>query len=64
MFDPLSKENLRQIVQIQFRQIKDRLKEQGILLEASQEALIYIAEEGCEPTMEARPLKRVMQNRF
>jgi ATP-dependent Clp protease ATP-binding subunit ClpB len=64
MFEPLSKENLRQIVQIQFRQIKDRLKEQGILLEASEKALMHIAEEGYEPTMGARPLKRVMQRRI
>ena len=64
MFEPLSKENLRQIVQIQFRQIKDRLKEQGIVLEASEEALMHIAEEGYEPTMGARPLKRVMQKRI
>ena len=64
MFEPLSKENLRQIVQIQFRQIKDRLKGQGILLEASEEALLHIAEEGYEPTMGARPLKRVMQKRI
>ena len=64
MFEPLSKENLRQIVQIQFRQIKDRLKEQGILLESSEEALMHIAEEGYEPTMGARPLKRVMQKRI
>ncbi len=64
MFEPLSKENLRQIVQIQFSQIKDRLKEQGILLEASEEALMHIAEEGYEPTMGARPLKRVMQKRI
>ena len=64
MFEPLSKENLRQIVQIQFRQIKERLKEQGILLEASEEALLHIANEGYEPTMGARPLKRVMQKRI
>jgi ATP-dependent Clp protease ATP-binding subunit ClpB len=64
MFEPLSKENLRQIVQIQFRQIQERLKEQGILLEATEEALMHIAEEGYEPTMGARPLKRVMQKRI
>jgi ATP-dependent Clp protease ATP-binding subunit ClpB len=64
MFEPLSKDNLRQIVQIQFRQIQERLKEQGILLEATEEALMHIAEEGYEPTMGARPLKRVMQKRI
>ena len=64
MFEPLSKENLRQIVQIQFRQIQERLKEQGIVLEATEEALLHLAEEGYEPTMGARPLKRVMQKRI
>jgi ATP-dependent Clp protease ATP-binding subunit ClpB len=64
MFEPLSKDNLRQIVQIQFRQIQERLKEQGIFLEATEEALSHLAEEGYEPTMGARPLKRVLQKRI
>ena len=33
-------------------------------MEASEEALMHIAEEGYEPTMGARPLKRVMQKRI
>ncbi len=64
MFEPLSKDNLRQIVQIQFRQIQERLKDQGIILEATEEALSHLAEEGYEPTMGARPLKRVLQKRI
>ena len=64
MFEPLSKENLGQIVRIQFRQIQERLREQGILLEASDAALLQLADEGYEPTMGARPLKRVMQKRI
>ncbi|MEA5461879.1 ATP-dependent chaperone ClpB [Arcicella sp. LKC2W] len=64
MFEPLSKENLAQIVKIQFRQIQERLREQGILLEASDAALLQLADEGYEPTMGARPLKRVMQKRI
>lgn len=64
MFEPLSKENLAQIVRIQFRQIQERLREQGILLEASDAALLQLADEGYEPTMGARPLKRVMQKRI
>ncbi|WP_026997999.1 ATP-dependent chaperone ClpB [Flectobacillus major] len=64
MFEPLSKGNLRKIVEIQFKQIQDRLKEQGITLEASPEALTLLANEGYDPTMGARPLKRVMQRRI
>ncbi|PWK24418.1 ATP-dependent Clp protease ATP-binding subunit ClpB [Arcicella aurantiaca] len=64
MFEPLSKENLAQIVRIQFRQIQERLKEQGIVLEATDAALLKLADEGYDPTMGARPLKRVMQKRI
>ncbi|MEA5139069.1 ATP-dependent chaperone ClpB [Arcicella rigui] len=64
MFEPLTKDNLSQIVRIQFKHIQDRLKEQGITLESTDEALVKLAEEGYEPTMGARPLKRVMQRRI
>ncbi|PAC27247.1 ATP-dependent chaperone ClpB [Flectobacillus sp. BAB-3569] len=64
MFEPLSKNNLHKIVEIQFKQIQDRLKEQGITLEATDEALTFLAEEGYDPTMGARPLKRVLQRRI
>jgi ATP-dependent Clp protease ATP-binding subunit ClpB len=64
MFEPLSKENLAQIVKIQFRQIQERLKEQGIVLEATNAALLKLADEGYDPAMGARPLKRVMQKRI
>ncbi|AWV98028.1 ATP-dependent chaperone ClpB [Arcticibacterium luteifluviistationis] len=61
LFDPLSKVNIRQIVEIQFQGIKDRLAEQGITLEASVEVLDKLGEEGFDPVYGARPLKRVIQ---
>jgi ATP-dependent Clp protease ATP-binding subunit ClpB len=64
MFEPLSKNNLRKIIEIQFKQIQERLQEQGIVLEASDEALTFLADEGYDPTMGARPLKRVLQRRI
>ena len=63
MFEPLNKENLRKIVEIQFNLVKERLKEQGIIIEASSEALNALAEEGYDPQFGARPLKRVIQKR-
>jgi ATP-dependent Clp protease ATP-binding subunit ClpB len=63
LFDPLSKSNIRQIVEIQFVGIKNRLAEQGITLEASVEVLDKLGEEGFDPTYGARPLKRVIQRR-
>ena len=63
LFEPLTKANIRQIVTIQFKQIQQRLAESGIQLDATDEALNKIGEEGFDPTFGARPLKRVLQRR-
>ena len=63
LFDPLTKINIRRIVQIQFKQIQARLAEQGITLEASDVVLDKLGEEGYDITFGARPLKRVLQRR-
>lgn len=64
MFQPLTKREVRKIMDIQFRQIQHRLAEQGITLEADPEVLDFIAREGFDPQFGARPLKRVMQRRI
>ncbi|MFC5269300.1 ATP-dependent chaperone ClpB [Adhaeribacter terreus] len=61
MFRPLSQKELRKIVTIQFKQIQDRLEENGIHLEATNEVLDFLGREGYDPTFGARPLKRVLQ---
>lgn len=61
IFDLLNKDNIREIVTIQFNVIKKRLKEAGIVLEATNEALDYIGEIGYDHEFGARPLKRVLQ---
>ncbi|GAB4041953.1 ATP-dependent chaperone ClpB [Spirosoma jeollabukense] len=63
MFEPLTQANIRKIVDIQFRQIKQRLAENGIQLDATDEALTKLGEEGFDPIFGARPLKRVLQRR-
>jgi len=64
LFDPLSKSNIRQIVEIQFEGIQSRLAEQGITIEATVEVLDKLGEEGFDPVFGARPLKRVIQRRI
>lgn len=64
MFKPLSRKEMRKIVQIQFKQIQQRLAESGIRLDAESEALDYLAEVGYDPQFGARPLKRVLQRRI
>lgn len=61
MFRPLTRVQIRKIVDIQFKGIQQRLNEAGITLEASREALDYMGEKGYDPVFGARPLKRVMQ---
>lgn len=61
MFKPLSRENIRGIVDIQFKNLQDMLQREGIEIEASEEALDWLAEIGYDPTFGARPLKRAIQ---
>ncbi len=63
LFEPLTRENIRKIVDIQFKGIQKLLGEQGIVLEASDEVLDKLGEEGFDPAFGARPLKRVIQRR-
>lgn len=61
MFMPLSREHIRQIVEIQFGLIKNQLKESGIEIEASKAVLDHLGTLGFDPQFGARPLKRVIQ---
>jgi ATP-dependent Clp protease ATP-binding subunit ClpB len=61
MFTPLTKDNLRQIVQIQMNQLTELLKEKDIHLHVTADAFDWIAEAGYDPQFGARPVKRVIQ---
>ena len=61
MFQPLKRKEIRRIVDIQFKQIQQRLADAGIQLEATSEVLDYLGESGFDPQFGARPLKRVLQ---
>jgi ATP-dependent Clp protease ATP-binding subunit ClpB len=64
MFTPLNRAELRDIVNLQFKHVQDTLAEMGIEIEASTEALDWLAELGYDPQFGARPLKRVIQKRI
>jgi len=61
MFKPLTRENIRGIVDIQFVGLQKRLKIQGIEISASSKALDWLGEIGYDPQFGARPLKRAIQ---
>ena len=61
MFTPLDKRHLEGIVKIQLHQLMNKLKEQQVTLELTEDAFQFIIERGYDPTMGARPVKRVIQ---
>jgi ATP-dependent Clp protease ATP-binding subunit ClpC len=63
VFRALSKENLLEIVSLELDKVAERLHEHEITLRATTEALNRLSEEGYDPEMGARPLKRVIQNK-
>jgi ATP-dependent Clp protease ATP-binding subunit ClpB len=58
---PLTRSNLKDIVQIQLGNLKAQLKEKGIKLFIAPDAFDYIVELGYDPFFGARPVKRVIQ---
>lgn len=61
MFTPLTKENVREIVNLQLDFIRKKLAERNINLTATEYALDSIADMGYDPQFGARPIKRVIQ---
>jgi ATP-dependent Clp protease ATP-binding subunit ClpC len=64
IFDILSKEAIKKIVEIQMAEVVKRLSEKEIKLTISSEAMEYLAKEGYNPQYGARPLKRLIQNKI
>ncbi|HNJ56017.1 MAG TPA: ATP-dependent chaperone ClpB [Chitinophagaceae bacterium] len=61
MFQPLLKKEIAGIVKIQLDNLKKLVASSGIVLEFSDYALEYLAEQGFDPQFGARPLKRLIQ---
>src|SRR6185436_4389036 len=57
----LTKENLHHIVELEVKEVSNRLREQNIKISLSQEALDLLIEQGFDPVFGARPLKRTIQ---
>lgn len=62
VFRKLGEEELTKIVEIQLRELEERLKEEGVSLSATNKAKKYLAKNGFDPIFGARPLKRLIQN--
>ena len=63
MFEPLSRENIRSIVEMQMQAIKKRLEDAEVELSWTDAAMDWLSQLGYDPQFGARPLKRVLQKR-
>ena len=61
MFTPLSRNDIKQIVQLQIDLLKKTVSDQSITIDATEEAIAFLAEKGYDPQYGARPVKRVIQ---
>ena len=64
VFDRLSEDNIKDIAHLLMNSLKERLKENEIEVNFSDEAIAQIAKEGFDPVYGARPLRRAIQSRI
>jgi len=64
VFRSLTRDDIRKIVQLELDKVASRLEENEIGLRATDDALELLAEEGYNPEMGARPLRRVIQQKI
>jgi ATP-dependent Clp protease ATP-binding subunit ClpB len=63
MFNPLTRDEVKEIVIMQFKGIQHNVAEMGIDLSATEEAIDWLSQLGYDPQFGARPLKRVLQKK-
>jgi len=61
MFKPLTQDEIREIVKLQFDGVAKMLKDQGVEIGISEEAVDHLSRVGFDPLFGARPIKRAMQ---
>ena len=64
MFTPLSESQIAEVVEIQMNVINKSLKEQGLQIRLTPEAVKWVAHKGYDPQFGARPVKRVIQKQI
>ncbi len=64
IFHTLNKDEIRSVVDIQFRELARRVKDRQLALELTDEAAELVAELGWDPSFGARPIKRVIQQQI
>jgi len=63
IFDPLTEDDLKRIVELLLGEVRDRLADRGVDLELTDEAKSALVKEGYDPVYGARPLRRTIERR-
>jgi ATP-dependent Clp protease ATP-binding subunit ClpC len=61
VFSPLSLEHVQRMVDLQMKDVAERLGEQGLIVELTDSARAFLAKQGFDPQFGARPLRRALQ---
>ncbi len=61
MFDPLTQNDIREILHIQMKQLQNRLADEGVTIEFTKAFEDHMVTSGYDPAYGARPIKRLMQ---
>ena len=61
MFDPLTQNDIREILHIQMKQLQNRLADEGVTIEFTKAFEDHMVTTGYDPAYGARPIKRLMQ---
>jgi ATP-dependent Clp protease ATP-binding subunit ClpC len=62
VFRPLTRDEIKQIVELELKKVRERLIEHAITLDMTEEARDWLANHGYDPEYGARPLRRLIQN--
>lgn len=61
MFEPLSRNDILGILNLQLEALREKMEEHGITIEFSKKFIGFMAEKGYDPAYGARPIKRILQ---
>ena len=64
IYNPLTAKEILEIAKLQLALVAERMRENNITLETSEDVVMYIAEEGYDAVFGARPLKRLIEEKI
>lgn len=64
VYNPLTAKEIVEIAKLQLAQVQDRMRENNIDLEVTDDIALYFAEEGFDPVFGARPLRRLIEEKL